>query len=174
MLKKQTKAPFSFPQMCKIENIFGHLCNNFKSAALKMCQSSTPTVWFYKLFIVKFAFQLKTNSHILRTVGRVSIVLLLMGGIAIGASATLGDGKANTGKSRKLLSTKSSAKPRSFSLQSGYNFRGKQVINFEQNKYINLNTVVTYHNGHTSYMLPVNKKVILNNKIVFNPNAATR
>jgi hypothetical protein len=117
---------------------------------------------------------LKTNSHILRIVGRASIILLLMGGLAIGASATLGDGKANTGKSRKLLSTKSSTKSRSFSLQSGYNFRGKQVINFEENRYINFNTVVTYQNGHTSYMLPVNKKVILNNKVIFNPNAATR
>ena len=117
---------------------------------------------------------MKTNSHILRTAGRTCIILLLMGGLTIAASATLGDGKAKTSKSRKLLSTKSSAKPGSFSMQSGYNFRGRQVINFQENKYINLNTVVTYQNGHTTYTLPVKKKVILNNKITFNPNSATR
>lgn len=117
---------------------------------------------------------MKTNSHIFKTAGRASLILLLLGGLAIGAFATLGDGKTNKDKSRKLLSSKVSVKPGSFSLRSGYNFRGKQVINFQENKYINLNTVVTYQNGHTSYTLPVKQKVILNNKITFNPNAATR
>lgn len=101
-------------------------------------------------------------------------MLLLMGGFTIAAFATLGDGKATKSKPRKLLSTKVSARPGSFSLQSGYNFRGSQVINFQENKYINLNTVVTYQSGHTTYTVPIKKKVILNNKITFNPNASTR
>jgi len=97
-----------------------------------------------------------------------------MGCITIGAFATLGEGRYGNGKSRKLLSSRTSARPGSFSLRSGYNFRGSQVINFESDKYINLNTTVTYQQGHTSYTMPVRKKVILNNKITFNPNAASR
>jgi hypothetical protein len=98
-----------------------------------------------------------------------------MGCITVAAFATLGEGKkGGSDKARKLLSTRTSIKPRSFSLRSGYNFRGNQVINYESNRYINLNTTVTYQQGHISYTIPVRKKVILNNKITFNPNAATR
>jgi hypothetical protein len=95
---------------------------------------------------------------------------------AFGAYATLGDGKANTKPAKKsLLTNKIATKPGSFTLRSGYNFRGKQVINTsENNNYINLNTVVNFHSGHTSYTVPLKKKVLLNNKIVFNPNSATR
>ena len=107
--------------------------------------------------------------------GRAFVVLLLLAGIAMGSYATLGDG---TGKkaSPKLLTGKTMSKPGSFSLRSGYNFRGNQVINFnnDNNRYINLNTVVTYQQGHTTYTMPVKKKVLLNNKVTFNPNAATR
>jgi hypothetical protein len=119
---------------------------------------------------------LKTNSHILISSGRKLLVLLIMGSLTLGAFATLGDGKSGKDKSRKLLSTRTSAKPGSFSLGSGYNFRGKQVINFQEtpNTYINLNTVVTYQKGHTTYTIPLKKKVILNNKVTFNPNAASR
>jgi hypothetical protein len=101
--------------------------------------------------------------------------MLVLGGVAVAAFATLGDGRANKAKPRKLMSSKVSSRPGSFSLQSGYNFRGSQVINYQQtNKYINLNTVATYQSGHTTYTVPVTKKVILNNKITFNPNSATR
>lgn len=95
---------------------------------------------------------------------------------AAGAFATLGDGKGRTSKpvKKSLLSTKSSMKPGSFTLRSGYNYRGIQVINTQTDKFINLNTVVTYQNGHTTYIVPLKKKVVLNDKIVFNPNAATR
>jgi hypothetical protein len=94
----------------------------------------------------------------------------------VGAFATLGDGKAkNTRPIKKsLLSTKSPAKPGSFSLGSGYNYRGSQVINTQEEKYINLHSTVSYQNGHTSYIVPLKKKVILNDKVVFNPNAASR
>ncbi len=96
--------------------------------------------------------------------------------MTLGAFATLGDGKSNHTRPAKksLLSTKTSLKPGAFSLRSGYNFRGNQVINTEENGYINLNTMATYQNGHTSYIVPLKKKIILNDKIVFNPNAATR
>ena len=94
---------------------------------------------------------------------------------AFGAFATLGDGSVKKSKSTKsLLSVKTSVKPGFFSLQSGYSFRGSQVINTEENRYINLNTLATYQQGHTTYIMPMKKKVALNGKITFNPNAATR
>ena len=102
--------------------------------------------------------------------------MFLLAVMTLGAFATLGDGKTSHSKpvKKSLLSKKTSIKPGSFSLRSGYNFRGSQVINTENSSYMNLNTNVTFQNGHTSYIVPLKKKVILNNKVVFNPNAATR
>jgi hypothetical protein len=105
-------------------------------------------------------------------------MVLFMAVTAMGAFATLGDGKTkktNSGN-KSLLAIKTSYRPGSFSLNPGYDFRGSQVISTqkEDNRYINLNTPVTYQNGHTSYIVPLKKKVVLNDKIVFNPNAATR
>lgn len=117
---------------------------------------------------------MKTNAQILKSLGRKLTVLLLLGCITSGSFATLGDGKSGKSKPRKLLSTKAPAKPGSFSLQSGYKFRGNQVISSQENKYINMNTVVTYQQGHTTYLLPLKKKVMTNSRITFNPNAATR
>jgi ABC-type uncharacterized transport system ATPase subunit len=105
--------------------------------------------------------------------GRSLLIVLLLAGIAVGSFATLGDGSGKK-SSRKLLTGKVSARPGSFSLRSGYNYRGTQVINLQENHYINLNSVVTYQQGHTTYTVPVKKKVLLNNKLTFNPNAATR
>lgn len=120
---------------------------------------------------------MKTNSHILRSAARRLLALVILGSLTSGAFATLGDGKTTgPGKSRKILSTQTSSKPGSFSLKSGYTFRGSQVISQKpaSGNYISLNTVVTYQQGHTTYTMPMTKKVILNNKITFNPNSATR
>ena len=120
---------------------------------------------------------MKTNSSILlKVLGRKLAVVILLAVTALGSFATLGDGKAkNTRPVKKsLLSTKTSVAPGSFSLGSGYNFRGTQVINTQDNRYINITTQITYKNGSTSYIIPLKKKVILNDKIVFNPNAASR
>ena len=77
--------------------------------------------------------------------GRAFVVLLLLAGIAMGSYATLGDG---TGKkaSPKLLTGKTMTKPGSFSLRSGYNFRGNQVIDFnnDNSRYINLGDWIRY------------------------------
>ena len=104
------------------------------------------------------------------------VIVLLMGSIGVGAYATLGEGSSNKGKSstKSILSGKTQIAPGTFSMRSGYNFRGNQVIDLKENKYISLNTVITYQTGNTTYSLPIKKKVILNNKITFNPNAATR
>lgn len=120
---------------------------------------------------------MRTNSSILGMLGRKLAMVLLLAVTTIGAFATLGDGKTrNTNPGKKLLSIKSSNRPGYFSLNPGYNFRGSQVINTQEKetRYINLNTAITYQSGHTSYIVPLKKKVVLNDKIVFNPNAATR
>lgn len=118
---------------------------------------------------------MKTNYHILKTSCKKLAILLVLAVTAFGAFATLGDGNVKKSKSNKsLLSVKTSLKPGFFSLQSGYNFRGSQVINTDEKKYINLNTLATYQQGRTTYIMPMKKKVALNGKITFNPNASTR
>lgn len=118
---------------------------------------------------------MKTNLFILKAAGKRLTVFLLFAGLTVGAFATLGERPMGKEKPRKsLLSNKKPVNPGTFSLESGYSFRGNQVINFDQKKYISLNTVVTYQQGNITYTLPSTKKVILNNKITFNPNAATR
>jgi hypothetical protein len=109
-----------------------------------------------------------------RIVCRKLSVILLLALTAATAFATLGDGKSGTTRSkRSLLSDRNITATGNFSLRSGYAFRGSQVINTQSERYINLNTVVTYQKGHTTYILPLKKKVMLN-KVTFNPNADTR
>lgn len=108
---------------------------------------------------------MKTNSSILKAASRKLGLSFLLAATAAVAFATLGDGKINKDRpSKLLLSNKvSSIKPGSFSLQTGYSFRGSQVISEGENRYINLNsTVVTYQQGHTIYTVPARKKVTLN------------
>jgi hypothetical protein len=112
---------------------------------------------------------------LLKKLSRKLAVASLLIGSAIGAFATLGDGKAAKTKNphKSLLSNRTSLVPGTFSLKSGYSFRGDQVLTFEKERFINLNSVVTYQKGNTTYIVPLKKKVMLD-KITFNPNAATR
>lgn len=91
--------------------------------------------------------------------------MLLFAVSAAGAFATLGDGKKKSSSPRKaMLSNKTFTTPGSFSLKSGYSYRGNQVMNPEdEKKYIRLNTVVTTQRGNTTYIVPLKKKVILKN-----------
>jgi hypothetical protein len=108
---------------------------------------------------------LKTNhSILLKVLGTKIAVILLIAGSTVAAFATLGDGKIKGDKNkplRSLLSNKTQAN--SFSLHSGYSFRGTQVMSPSAPRYINLNTVVTYQRGHSTYILPLKKKVLLPN-----------
>lgn len=100
-----------------------------------------------------------------KVAGKKLAVLILLGISAIGAFATLGDGKTKRDLPKKsLLSNRIAAKPGSFSLKSGYTYRGDKVINTQQEtKYIRLNTTVTMQKGNTTYIVPLKKKVILQN-----------
>lgn len=98
-----------------------------------------------------------------RILGRKAAILILMAVSAAGAFATLGDGKSakSTLPKTSLLSGKTGMKPGSFSLRSGYTYRGNQVINTSsQKKYINLNTVVTVQKNKTTFTIPLKKKVV--------------
>ncbi|MET0637808.1 MAG: hypothetical protein ABWZ25_17390 [Chitinophagaceae bacterium] len=85
---------------------------------------------------------------------------------SVSSFATFSSGSVNREKEKpgkKLLANPSSVKPGAFSLRSGYKFRGNQVMATVSNdKFINLNTVVTFQQGRTTYVLPVKKKVSLN------------
>jgi hypothetical protein len=100
-----------------------------------------------------------------RIVSRKLAVILLLVISAAGAYATLGDGKSKSAvHNSSLLSNRTSLKPGSFSLKSGYSYRGNNVINNNSEKrYIRLNTVVTVQKGNISYIVPLKKKAILDN-----------
>lgn len=103
--------------------------------------------------------------NILSLAGRKLAVTLCIVVFAAAAFATLGDGKSKSGTSRTttLLSSKK-AKAGSFSLKSGYQFRGSQIINPDsEKKYISFNTTVTWQKGNTTYVVPLKKKVVLSN-----------
>ena len=114
------------------------------------------------------------TKNIWQVLCRQFIIVLLLIVSAVGAFATLGDGKLKSDKPlNSLLSDKSTTARGSFSLRSGYNYRGSQVINLKNPRYISLNTTITYQQGHTTYIVPLKKKIVLD-KITFNPNATTR
>ncbi len=101
---------------------------------------------------------------ILKFAGKKLAVVLLIAVSAVASFATLGDGKKKSNSSKSSLLSSRTAKSGPFSLRSGYTYRGNQVINpNNQNKYINLNTTVTYQKGNTTYIVPLKKKVIMNN-----------
>jgi len=110
-----------------------------------------------------FCFRLKTNSYILTSFGKKLALSFAMVAITLGSFATLGASTFNREKPRKkLLTNPTTVKPGSFSLQSGYSFRGNQVITHRNDQFINMNTVVTFQQGRTTYVMPVKKKVSLN------------
>ena len=58
---------------------------------------------------------------------------------------------------------------RNFSLRTPYNYKSNNLFTAtRQQKFIMLNTVVTYQKGNATYILPLKKKVLLD-KIKFNP-----
>jgi hypothetical protein len=102
------------------------------------------------------------NQSTILKIARRTAAGLLLAGYAISAFAVLGD-KGKNSKNQSLLSNKNYAvAPGSFSLKSNYNFRGSQVINpAKSNEYINLNTVITYQKGNTTYIVPLKKKIYI-------------
>lgn len=110
------------------------------------------------------------NPTIRKNIKRKMSFIVLMVASTVCAFATLGDGKGKE-KPKSLLSAKKTVyNPGTFSLKSGYNFRGSHIINEETNNYIFLNTTLTYQKGNTTYILPLKRKLLLD-KIKFNPSS---
>lgn len=91
-------------------------------------------------------------------------IIVIVSVSALGAFATLGDGKKKTStgpNSSAILSGRTVGNTHFFSLRSGYSFKGSQVINSSADKkYFNLNTVVTLQRGNTTYIVPLKKKAV--------------
>ncbi len=103
-------------------------------------------------------------TFVRRALAKKLAVFALIAVSAIASFATLGDGNKKSGPKGSLLSSRN-IHSGSFTLRSGYTFRGNQVISPEVNKQriINLNTTVTYQKGNTTFILPLKKKMILSN-----------
>ncbi|MCR6721583.1 MAG: hypothetical protein NVV59_15160 [Chitinophagaceae bacterium] len=92
-----------------------------------------------------------------------ALALLLTFSVAY-SYGTMGElGRRVNRGDRPLLTAKNTVKAKTFSLKSGYNFRGSQVIRpVQEDKTILLNTTFTYRLGGTTYSAPVHRKVAVN------------
>jgi hypothetical protein len=115
-------------------------------------------------FIFKFVGRMQINKTIFRTTAiRKVAILILIAASAMTAFATLGDGKSK-GKKASLLNNKSVITPGKFTLKSGYQYRGSQIINQQRaNNTVTLNSLVTYQKGHITYILPI--KTVIPQKV---------
>lgn len=88
-----------------------------------------------------------------------SILLTLFSGVV--AYATLGEGrrKASKRKTQLRLSSRVENTPGTFSLKSGYQFRGSQIIHESSKTLMHLNTVVSLQKGNQVYTMPLKKEV---------------
>lgn len=103
------------------------------------------------------------DLNIIKSFSRKLAIILFASVFAAGAFATLGDGKkkTSTGPNSSILSGRTAATNRNFSLKSGYSFKGSQVFNSTTDKkYFNLNTVVTLQRGNNTYIVPLKKKAV--------------
>lgn len=101
------------------------------------------------------------NQSTILKIARRGTVVFILAASAISAFAILGD-KGKNPKNRFLSNQNTSTISGIFSLRSNYNFRGNQVINpVRSTEYINLNTVLTYQKGNTTYIVPLKKKIFI-------------
>ena len=98
---------------------------------------------------------MKNYQNIIKLVLTRKLATLFLIGLSVAAFATLGDGKSK-GKRSSLLNSKPTITPGKFTLKSGYQYRGSQIINQQtQNNTFTRNSLVTYQKGNMTYILPV-------------------
>lgn len=103
------------------------------------------------------------DTILFRVLTRKAVTMLFITASTIAAFATLGDGKSK-GKNKSLLANKTTVTPGRFSLKSGYQYRGSQVINQQKtNNTITLNSLVTYQKGNMTYIVPLKTTVLTKN-----------
>jgi hypothetical protein len=107
----------------------------------------------------------KLNFNKMQNTGKKLAGLLLVACTTMGAFATLGDGKKKTENTKKDFLSGKTFTPGTFSLKSGYTYRGNLVINTNNTtnttQYVRLNTVVTLQKGNITYTVPLRKNVML-------------
>jgi len=130
-----------------------------------------------KIFCI-FVLRMSRKIDIVKPVLKRKLVTALFVGLSLAAFATLGEGgkKSVAARGKNFLSARSATyNYRSFSLKSGYNYRGNAFLNTERGgKFVMLNTVMTYQKGNATYILPLKKKLLLNGKVTFRPTAPQR
>ena len=118
---------------------------------------------FYDYFCFYICLRMKNYQNIFKLVLTRKLATLLLIGLSVVAFANLGDGKSK-GKKNSLLNSKPTVTPGKFTLKSGYQYRGSQIINQQnQNNTFTRNSLVTYQKGNMTYILPV--KTIIPQKI---------
>lgn len=106
------------------------------------------------------------TATIIKSLFKRKLATALFLSISIAAFATLGDGGKKGGLKNETVNKFSS---KTFTLRSGYNYRGNNVLSYpSSSRFIMLNTVITYQKGNATYILPLKKKLFLE-KIKFNP-----
>lgn len=103
-------------------------------------------------------------NKIVKSAGRKLAAITLIAVSAISSFATLGDGNKKNKSTNNLLTGNKSTmyKPGSFSLRSGFTFRGSQVMNTTtEKKVIRINTTVTLQRGNTTFTVPLKKNVVV-------------
>ena len=119
--------------------------------------------WFYENFCFYICLRMKNSETIFKKILTRKLATLFLIGLSVAAFATLGDGKSK-GKKSSLLSSKPTITPGKFSLKSGYQYRGSQIINQQKDKNsFTRNSLVTYQKGNMTYVLPL--KTIVPQKI---------
>lgn len=104
---------------------------------------------------------------------KLATVLLVSASVA--AFATLGDGSKKSKTTANVLSFKSNSyNYKTFSLKSGYHFRGNSFLTADAKAhFVMLNTTMKYQKGNVTYILPMKKKLFLG-KVTFTPTAPQR
>ena len=121
--------------------------------------------WFYDYFCFYICLRMKNSQTILKKLLTRKLTTLLLIGLSVTAFAIVGDGKSK-GKRTSLLSSRPTITPGKFSLKSGYQYSGSQIINQQKDKNsFTRNSLVTYQKGNMTYILPV--KTVVPQRIKF-------
>ena len=111
---------------------------------------------------------MKLPAEIFKILIKRKLAIALLVTISVTAFATLGDGKKK-GQKKGYSSGKFAYSAKNFNLRSNYNYKGINLLNTSKTeKFIMLNTTVSYQKGNATYIMPLKKKVILS-KVKFNP-----
>jgi len=108
--------------------------------------------WFYEYFCFYICLRMKEYRIIIKKMLTRKLATLLLVGLSVAAFA-LGEVKP---KKKSLLNSRTTITPGKFSLKSGYQYRGSQIMNQTNDKNaFTRNSLVTYQKGNMTYIFPV-------------------